>query len=110
MSSERQLQGTPVRSQREDQCDRQQPSDIQTDTAQHIQVEAMPCQTQCGRAVFSRIGQGLYFDHHYVQGLAKIKVKVPLAMVIALANVHIEVGQPQNMRSLICPLALPGPG
>lgn len=61
---------------------------------------------------FSRVGQGFCFDHHYVRGLKRMKVKASLAMVIALALaiVHIEAGQPQNMRSLICPLALPGPG
>ena len=57
---------------------------------------------------FSRLGQGYNFDHHYVRGLKKMKIKASLAMVVglAMAIAHIEAGKPNNMRSLIRPIPL----
>ncbi len=57
---------------------------------------------------FSRIAQGYNFDHHYVRGLVKMQAKASLAMVVglAMAILHIQAGQANNMRSLIRPIAL----
>ena len=59
----------------------------------------------------SRIDLSFGFEHHFIRGLAKMEVKVGLAMVVmlALALGSIEAKQKELMRSLVKPRSRAGP-
>jgi hypothetical protein len=53
--------------------------------------------------VNSRIAGSFVFDHHYIRGLKKMKVRMGLALVIMLAVAYgsIKAGANERMRSLV---------
>lgn len=53
--------------------------------------------------VNSRIANGFVFDHHYIRGLKKMKLRIGLALVIMLAVAYgsILAGRSAQMRSLV---------
>lgn len=56
----------------------------------------------------SRIDQGFGFEHHYIRGLAKMQTRVGLALAVmmAMALGHISENRPEQMRSLVQPIAI----
>ena len=49
----------------------------------------------------SRVDQGLRFDHHTIRGLAKMRARMGLAIMLAMAVGFITMGKPELMRSLL---------
>jgi hypothetical protein len=53
--------------------------------------------------VNSRLDQVLGFERHYIRGMAKMRVRVGLALIVTLAMAlgWIQAGHPERMRSLV---------
>ena len=49
----------------------------------------------------SRIDQGFGFETHYIRGLAKMKARIGLAVMMALALGQVRAGHAERMRSLV---------
>jgi hypothetical protein len=58
----------------------------------------------------NRIDHSFGFEQHFIRGLAKMQTRVGLALAVmmAMALGHIKQGRPQQMRSLVQPIAATG--
>lgn len=58
----------------------------------------------------NRIDHSFGFEHHFIRGKAKMitRVGLALAVMMALAVGHIKAGRPEQMRSLVRPIAAGG--
>ncbi len=58
----------------------------------------------------NRIDNSFGFEQHFIRGLAKMQTRVGLALAVmmAMALGHIKQGRPQQMRSLVQPIAATG--
>ena len=58
----------------------------------------------------NRIDHSFGFEQHFIRGLAKMQTRVGLALAVmmAMALGHIKQGCPQQMRSLVQPIAATG--
>lgn len=58
----------------------------------------------------NRIDHSFEFEQHFIRGLARMRTRVGLAMVVMLALGHVRAGRPESMRSLIAPVAFADTG
>jgi len=58
----------------------------------------------------NRIDHSFGFEQHFIRGLAKMQTRIGLALAVmmAMALGHIKQGRPQQMRSLVQPIAATG--
>ena len=58
---------------------------------------------RCCSAVGSLLADGYGFDHPYIRGLTKMRLRMTMALTIMLAMAlgRIQAGQPEHMRSLL---------